>query len=414
MSADTFTLIFLTALVLSVSLQLWLKWRHRRHVLAHRERVPAEFAAVITPDDHRKAADYTVSQINLACIAVVWEALWVLALTYGGLIAWFDSLARQWVGGGIAGGVLMIALLSVAMALVNLPFTLWATFVIEERFGFNKTTPGLFVVDMLKHAVIQALLLLPLTALVLWFLGHAGSLWWLYAWAAWVVVGLVTMAIYPTVILPWFNRFTPLEDQALKRRVEALAERGGFKASGVFVMDGSRRSSHGNAFFVGFGRTKRIVFYDTLIDKLNHDQIEAVLAHEVGHFVHRHLIKRLVVLFGIGLLFMGLLGWLKGQSWFFEGLGISTPSDAAALVLFFTAIPVFIFPFGWIASYGSRRHEYEADRYAVAQTGREPLIEGLVQMYRDNAVTLTPDPLHSLFYDSHPPAFLRIAAMKRA
>lgn len=414
MSPDTFTLVFLIALSVSVALQLWLKWRHRRHVLAHRERVPAEFAEAIPLADHQKAADYTVAKIDFACIGVVWDALWLLLFTYGGGIAWLDELARSWTGGNLTGGLVLIVLLAVVNGVLGLPFSLWSTFVLEARFGFNKTTPAVFFADLIKGSLLGAALMLPLAALVLWFLGHAGHLWWLYAWGAWVAFGVVMMAIGPNLIMPLFNKFTPLPDESLKARVENLLTRCGFKSNGVFVMDGSKRSSHGNAFFAGFGRTKRIVFFDTLLERLTPAQIEAVLAHELGHFVHRHVLKRLVAMFALAFVMLALLGWVKNQGWFFEGLGVTSPSDAAALILFFLALPVFTFPFGWIGSYISRRHEYEADRYAVAQTGREALVEGLVRLYRDNAATLTPDPLHSLFYDSHPPAFLRIAAMKRA
>lgn len=414
MSADTFTLVFLIALSCSVALQLWLKWRHRRHVLAHRDRVPAEFAAAIPLADHQKAADYTVAKIDFACIGVVWDALWLLLFTYGGGIAWLDELARSWTGGSLTGGLLLIVLLAVVNGALGLPFSLWSTFVLEARFGFNKTTPAVFFADLIKGSLLGAALLLPLAALVLWFLGHAGHLWWLYAWGAWLAFAVIMMAIGPNLIMPLFNKFTPLPDESLKARVESLLSRCGFKSNGVFVMDGSKRSSHGNAFFAGFGRTKRIVFFDTLLERLTPAQIEAVLAHELGHFVHRHVLKRLVAMFAMAFVMLALLGWVKNQGWFFEGLGVTSPSDAAALILFFLALPVFTFPFGWIGSYVSRRHEYEADRYAVAQTGREALVEGLVRLYRDNAATLTPDPLHSLFYDSHPPASLRIAAMKRA
>lgn len=412
MTSHAFSLVFLAFLLFSTGLQLWLKTRHLRHVAAHRNAVPADFAQHIDLAAHQKAADYTVAKAQFARWSILWDALVLAGLTVGGILGWLDGLSRHLGGHGVAAGLVLVALLSLLSGALSLPFSVYSTFVLEAQFGFNKTTPRLFVVDLIKSTLLGAVLGLPLIALVLWLMDAAGDLWWLYAWAAWVGFGLLVMAIYPTFIAPLFNRFTPLDDAALKARIDALLEKCGFAANGVFVMDGSRRSSHGNAYFTGFGKTKRIVFFDTLIERLEPLEIEAVLAHELGHFKRRHIIKRMVTMYGLGLLTLGLLGLLKSTSWFYGGLGVAQPSTAAALVLFFLALPVFTFPFGWIASRGSRQHEYEADEYAGDVSKGAALVSGLVKLYRDNAATLTPDPLHSLFYDSHPPAALRIAALK--
>ncbi|QNM98095.1 M48 family metallopeptidase [Chitinimonas koreensis] len=414
MTAHAFSLVFLAFLLFSTGLQLWLKTRHLRHVLAHRAAVPADFASQIDLAAHQKAADYTAAKVRFARLAIGWDALLLAGFTLGGVLGLFDQLARGWLGSGIGAGLALIALLTVANGILTLPFSLYSTFVLEARFGFNKVTPLLFVVDLVKSTVLGALLGLPLVALVLWLMEAAGALWWLYAWAAWVVFGLAVMAIYPTFIAPLFNKFTPLADAALKDRIDALLRKCGFASNGVFVMDGSKRSSHGNAYFTGFGRTKRIVFFDTLVERLEPLEVEAVLAHELGHYKRRHIVKRMATMYALGLATLALLGLLKDSDWFYAGLGVAAPSTAAALLLFFLALPVFTFPFAWLASRGSRKHEYEADAYAAEVSDGAALVSGLVKLYRDNASTLTPDPLHSLFYDSHPPAALRIAALRRA
>ncbi|MEH6461634.1 M48 family metallopeptidase [Chitinimonas sp. JJ19] len=412
MTAHVFSLVFIAFLVLSTLLQLWLKTRHLRHVLAHRAAVPADFASQIELDAHQKAADYTAAKMRFARISIAWEALLLAAFTLGGGIGWLDATARELAGTGIWAGLALIAGLTLVNGVLSLPFSLYATFVLEARFGFNKVTPAVFVTDMVKSTLLGAALGLPLIALILWLMEASGSLWWLYAWAVWVAFGLAVMAIYPTFIAPLFNKFTPLADATLKQRIDALLNKCGFASNGVFVMDGSKRSSHGNAYFTGFGKTKRIVFFDTLVERLTPLEVEAVLAHELGHYKRKHIIKRMATMYGLGLLTMALLGYIKDTSWFYAGLGVAVPSTAAALILFFLALPVFTFPFGWIASRGSRKHEYEADEYAAEVSDGSALISGLVKLYRDNAATLTPDPLHSLFYDSHPPAALRIAALR--
>ncbi|MBV8465941.1 MAG: M48 family metallopeptidase [Burkholderiales bacterium] len=412
MSAHAFTLVFLAFLVFSTALQLWLKSRQLRHVLQHRDQVPADFARDISLEEHQKAADYTAAKVRFARVAVVWDAIVLYALTLGGGVAHLDDAATLLTGEGMVGGVLLVVLVAVVGGLLGLPLSIYSTFVLEQRFGFNKTTPMLFIVDLIKSTVLGAVIGLPLVTLVLWLMGKAGTYWWLYAWAAWVAFGVVLMAAYPKFIAPIFNKFTALDNAVLKDRIEALLKKCGFQSNGVFVMDGSRRSSHGNAYFTGFGKTKRIVFFDTLVERLEPVEVEAVLAHELGHFKHRHVIKRMVVTYALGLVTLAVLGWFKDAAWFYGGLGMDLPSTAAALVLFFLVLGTFTFPFAWIASRASRKHEFEADRYAAQVSDSGALISGLVKLYRDNASTLTPDPLHSLFYDSHPPAALRIAALR--
>jgi STE24 endopeptidase len=380
-------------------------------VIAHRAAVPADFAASISLEDHQKAADYTAAKVRFSRIMIAWDALILGAFTLGGGIAWLDRQAHALAGQGVGAGLALIAGLALVNGVLGLPFSLYATFVLEARFGFNKTTLGLWVADLVKSTLLGAALGLPLVALVLWLMDKAGVAWWFYAWAAWVAFGLLIMAVYPKFIAPLFNKFTPLADESLRTRIDALLAKCGFASNGVFVMDGSRRSSHGNAYFTGFGKTKRIVFFDTLVERLEPIEVEAVLAHELGHYKRHHIIKRMIMIYGTGFAMMALLGLLKNADWFYGGLGVTTPSTAAALVLFFLALPVFTFPFAWLSSYGSRKHEYEADAYAAEVSEARALISGLVKLYRDNANTLTPDPLHSLFYDSHPPAALRIAAL---
>lgn len=412
MTSSVFTLIFLLFLVLTTALQYWLKSRQISHVLAHREQVPPAFAAAIDLKSHQHAADYTIAKARFARYSALFDIVVLLGLTLGGGIAALDSLAQQWAGKGIGGGLLLIALVMAVSGVLSLPWSLWSTFRLEERFGFNKMTPKLFVVDLIKSTLLGLALGMPLAGLVLYFLQVAGNLWWLYAWGAWVLFGLAVMAIFPTYIAPIFNKFQPLENAELKARIDGLLSKCGFQSNGVFVMDGSRRSSHGNAYFTGFGKSKRIVFFDTLIERLQGDEMEAVLAHELGHFAHRHILKRMLTTYSVAFFALGLAGLLKDAGWFYMGLGVATPSSAAFLLLFLFALPVFTFPLGWISSRTSRKHEYEADQYAVAHASADALESGLVKLYQDNASTLTPDPLHSLFYDSHPPAALRIAALK--
>lgn len=412
-AASGFAALFVTLLLLSLVVKTGLMRRQIRHVLARREQVPQAFAESITLASHQRAADYTAARMRLAMSEIAVSALFVLLLTLGGgLQAIHDVWSAMFPPGGIAHGVALLATLGVLGWLIDLPFVLVKTFVIEKRFGFNRMTPGLFAADTAREAALAAAIGLPLLAVLLWLTAAMGSLWWLWVWAFWLSFNLLVMLIWPTFIAPLFNRFTPLADEALKTRVEGLLARCGFQSKGLFVMDGSRRSAHGNAYFTGFGASKRIVFFDTLLDKLNPDEVEAVLAHELGHFRHRHIIKRLAVLAPASLALLALLGWLIEQPWFFTGLGSTATDTATALALFFLALPAFTFPLAPVLSYWSRVHEFEADAYAAQQTRSADLVAALVKLYRDNASTLTPDPLYSRFFDSHPPAALRVARLQ--
>ena len=412
--ATALTTLFLAALVLTTVLRLWLARRQESHVAAHRGAVPAAFRESITLEAHQRAADYTAAKVRLAMIEVVIGALFVLALTLGGVLQFLQAAWSSLGFEGLPHGLAFIAGLAVLSTLVDLPFSLYRTFVIEERFGFNKMTPRLFLIDLAKGALIGALIGLPVLLAVLWLMERMGPYWWIHVWLFWLGFNLLALLIYPTVIAPLFNKFSPLADASLRERIESLLARCGFRTSGLFVMDGSKRSGHGNAYFTGFGRAKRIVFFDTLLEKLAPEEIEAVLAHELGHYQRRHVWKRIGVLALASLAFLWLLGHLIDAPWFYEGLGMSTPGTAPALALFSLAIPVFTFPLSPLMSALSRRHEYEADAYAAQQTQARDLVAALVKLYRDNAATLTPDPIYSVFYDSHPPAAARIAQLKAA
>ncbi len=412
--ATALSTLFLAALVLTTVLRLWLARRQASHVAASRGAVPAAFRESITLEAHQRAADYTAAKVRLAMIEVVIGALFVLALTLGGVLQFLHTAWSALGFKGLSHGLAFIASLAVLSTLVDLPFSLYRTFVIEERFGFNKMTPRLFLIDLAKGTLIGALIGLPVLLAVLWLMERMGPYWWIHVWLFWLGFNLLALLIYPTVIAPLFNKFTPLADAPLRERIESLLARCGFRASGLFVMDGSKRSGHGNAYFTGFGRAKRIVFFDTLLEKLAPEEIEAVLAHELGHYQRRHVWKRIGVLALASLAFLWLLGHLIDAPWFYEGLGMSTPGTAPALALFSLAIPVFTFPLSPLMSALSRRHEYEADAYAAQQTQARDLVAALVKLYRDNAATLTPDPIYSVFYDSHPPAAARIAQLKAA
>jgi STE24 endopeptidase len=408
-----FTALFLAALALATATQLWLAWRHVRHVSARREAVPAEFAGRISPEAHRKAADYTAAKTRLAFIEIPVGAAVALALTLGGGI---EALSAAWgrvaEPGGYAHGVALIFSVALVSALVELPFSVYRTFVIEARFGFNRVTPALFAADLVKGALVAAVIGLPLVLVVLWLMARMGELWWLYVWVAWVAFALLMHAIIPTWVMPLFNKFVPLEDPQLKGRIEGLLAKCGFRSQGLYVMDGSKRSSHGNAFFTGMGKAKRIVLFDTLIQRLAPPEIEAVLAHELGHFSLRHVWKRMVLSFAVALPVLWILARLMQTDWFYPALGVETPGTAAALLLFFIALPSFTFLLQPLASLYSRRHEYEADAYAASHAPASDLVHALVKLYEDNAATLTPDPLHSAFYDSHPPALARIERLQ--
>ena len=408
-----FSLIFPIALLLTAATRLWLAARHSAYVTAHRNAVPAQFAESITLDAHQHAADYTCAKTRFAMVGVAVEVALALMFTVGGGLQALHDLTAARFAPGLVRGLALIAGVAVVMMLVDLPLNLYRTFVIEERFGFNKTTLRLFWVDFAKGLLLGAALGLPLAATVLWLMDRMGALWWLYAWVAWMAFNVFMLAVYPTWIAPLFNKFSPLTDDAMKSRVERLLARCGFRVKGLMVMDGSRRSSHGNAYFTGFGKTKRIVFFDTLLSRLEPQEVEAVLAHELGHFKLKHVIKRIAGIFALSLGFLWLLGWVLDKPWFYEGLGVSSPSTAMALILFAIVIPVVTFPFQPLGAVISRKHEFEADAFAAQYTSAADLITALVKLYKDNAATLTPDPLHSVFYDSHPPAMTRIARLQQ-
>ena len=412
---NALTWLFLAALAAASATRLWLARRQVRHVAAHRDAVPASFAGAIPLAAHQKAADYTVAKNRLAMIGVFVHAAVLLAFTLGGgiqllLDAWASAFAR----GSLAHGTAFLVSLALALALLNLPLALYRIFVVESRFGFNRITPRLFVTDLLKQAVVGLALGVPLILAVLWLMGRMGEAWWIWVWVLWNAFMLVVNMIAPTLILPLFNKLTPITEGEVSERVRALLARCGFKARGVFLMDGSKRSSHGNAFFAGFGAAKRIVLFDTLVERLEPPEVEAVLAHELGHYKLHHIVKNLAISAAVSLGGLWLLGQLIDRPWFYEGLGVSTPGTAAALALFLLVVPEFMFFLDPLASRLSRTHEFEADAYAVAHADRGELEQALVKLYRDNAATLTPDPLHSAFYDSHPPAAARIARLKEA
>jgi len=412
MSAPLFTQIFLILLTGSLLTRLWLARRHIRHILGHRRQVPAVFRGKILLKAHRKAADYTVSKTRFAMVAGAIDTLLLLGWTLGGGLELLDQTWRAAGFGELVTGTLFLLSVFLIMGLLDLPSTIYQTFVTEQRFGFNHSTPALFAADLLKQALLLFVLGAPLALAALWLMQSAGTLWWLYLWLLWSVFTLLMMWAYPAVIAPLFNKFTPLKNRSVQTRIQALLRRTGFRSRGIFVMDGSRRSAHGNAYFTGFGRNKRVVFFDTLLKTLRGPEIEAVLAHELGHFHHRHIIKRIVMLFCMSLAGLALLGWLIQQTWFYQGLGVSNASSYAALILFLTAGPVFTFFLQPLMAWGSRRHEYQADAYAADQADIKPMISALVKLYRENASTLTPDPVYSAFYDSHPPASLRIAYLQ--
>lgn len=413
MTASTFAALFLSFLALSLFLRIWLAQRQIRHIAAHRGAVPAEFAEKISLADHQKAADYSIARTRLGIGAALAESALLLGLTLGGGLHWlYNFWAQFFANGAYTHSLALFASLAMASFLVELPFSLQRTFRIEARFGFNKTTPRLWLADLLKTALLSAAIGAPVLLAVLWLMEAMGTHWWFYVWLFWMGFNLLVLMLYPTVIAPLFNKFSPLQDDGLKTRIEALLARCGFTSAGLFVMDGSKRSSHGNAYFTGFGAAKRIVFFDTLIERLSPPEVEAVLAHELGHYKHGHIKKRIALLAVISLAFLWLLGQLSAASWFYTGLGMPYQGTAVALILFSLALPVFTFPLGPLTSALSRKHEYEADAYAASQTQASDLVTALVKLYRDNAATLTPDPLHSLYYDSHPPASARIAHLQ--
>jgi STE24 endopeptidase len=409
------TLALAIALLANLGLKLWLATRQARHVAQHQHQVPAAFAGTISLQAHQKAAQYTLAKSKIGLWDMALEALVLLGWTLLGGLDWLNQSLLAWLGAGMTQQLALVVSFMLIGGLIHLPLSLIQTFGVEQRFGFNNMTWRLWLSDMVKGVALGLILGLPIVWLVLWLMQAGGHLWWLYAWGALVAYQLFVMWIAPNVIMPLFNKFTPLEDETLKERVSRLMARAGFTAKGFFVMDGSRRSAHSNAFFTGFGASKRVVFFDTLLKQLSPDEMEAVLAHELGHFKHRHILKMMATSFVMTLLGLALLGWLSQQPWFYTGLGVmpnmASPNDALALLLFLMVVPLFTFFLSPLSSGRSRRFEFEADAYAVAHSDGKHLAGALLKLYQDNASTLTPDPLYVAFYYSHPPASQRLARM---
>ena len=418
MDPQSFSLLFAAFLLTTLGVKLWLSSRHIRHIAQHRDAVPAQFAHKIPLAAHQKAADYTIAKTRLKIVLLVVNAVVLLGFTLLGGLQWLSVALFDMSGSGIVYQLALIAAVTIIGSVIDLPFDYYKQFRLEEKFGFNKMTPGLFFSDMLKHTLVGAVIGLPLIWVTLALMEKAGALWWLYAWLIWCGFQIFMLGFYQNLIAPLFNKFTPLQDESLRSRIEGLMQRVGFASKGLFVMDGSRRSAHGNAYFSGFGAAKRIVFFDTLLSRLAPNEIEAVLAHELGHFKLNHVVKRIAVMFVISLGLLALLGYLKNQVWFYQGLGVepmmAASNDAMALILFMFALPVFTFLFSPVLSISSRKNEFEADAFAAKHSNSQDLISALVKLYEDNASTLTPDPLHSAFYDSHPPASIRVEKLLSA
>ncbi len=417
MSSLAFSVLFVAVLLVTLAVRFWLGSRHIRHVLAHRAAVPAEFAEKIPLQAHQKAADYTVAKTKLDLLLLFVNSVALIGFTLLGGLQWLSSAILRLAGPGMTYQLGLLAAFALISGAIELPFIMYRQFVLEQKFGFNKLTLKLFFSDMVKGLLLGAAIGLPLLWVILTLMDRSGALWWLYAWMVWSAFQLLMLVLYPTVIAPLFNKFTPLEDDDLRQRIDRLMQRVGFASKGLFVMDGSKRSAHGNAYFSGFGAAKRIVFFDTLLARLQPQEIEAVLAHELGHFKLKHIVKRIVLMFALSLGFLALLGYLKTQVWFYTGLGVDplllTSNDALALILFMLVLPVFTFLFSPLSSINSRKHEFEADAFAARHASAHDLATALVKLYEDNASTLTPDPLHSAFYDSHPPATVRIARLNQ-
>jgi STE24 endopeptidase len=418
MSSFALTLIFVAALLASLLVKFWLATRQMRHVAAHRDAVPGAFAQTISLAAHQKAADYTLAKARFGLLSMAFGAAVLIGWTLlGGLDVLNQAMlnAIQPRFGNMAYQLALLGAFTLIGGLLDLPFELYSTFRIEQRFAFNRLTWKLYLLDMAKGLVVGLVIGVPIAALILWLMGSAGSMWWLWAWGAWMAFNVLILVLYPTIIAPLFNKFEPLPDESLKARVQALMQRCGFAAKGLFVMDGSKRSAHANAYFTGFGAAKRVVFFDTLLTKLTPGEVEAVLAHELGHFKHKHVQKRIVSMFAISLAGFALLGWLSTQTWFYMALGVrpslGAPNDAVALLLFLLVVPVFAFFVSPIFAQLSRKHEFEADAYACAQADAGDLAAALLKLHEDNAATLTPDPLYVRFYYSHPPAGERLAAL---
>ncbi len=407
-----FTKLFLAAVIVTFGLRLWLALRQMRHVWQHRDQPPAAFAGEIDLADHQKAAAYTLAKMRPALVQLAIETGVLIALTQGGGLHRLYATTANWFDNELLHGTAFLLTMMALLTISELPVALYRQFKVEAQFGFNRQSLAGFIADHVKQAVLGLLLGGPLILAVLWLMGAMGEYWWFYVWLTWMGFNVLMLALYPTVIAPLFNKFSPLDDAGLRERIEGLLARCGFATQGVFVMDGSRRSSHGNAYFTGLGAAKRIVFFDTLLKQLSPTQVEAVLAHELGHYRLKHVAKRISLLAALSLGLLYLLAQLKAAPWFYQDLGVMAQSDAAALALFLLISPVFLFPITPLMSLYSRKHEFEADAYAARQADAGQLVSALVKLYRDNATTLTPDPIYSLFYDSHPKAAERIGRLQ--
>jgi len=410
---SSFQYLFLFLIIFTVFTQVWLAMRHITNVKLHRSKVPSAFKSIIKSKDHQKAADYTVAKTKLNIIDIIIQAVFLYILTVGGLINTINNHVYTLELNNLISGAAIIISVMILSSLIDLPVSVYKIFNIDEKFGFNRMTIKIFILDGLKQLILSVAIGLPILFISLWIIGNLGSLWWLWLWVFVSLFNFAMLSLYPLYIAPLFNKFEPLKDKTLKSRIEKLLVRCGFKSSGLFVMNGSLRSNHGNAYFTGFGKSKRIVFFDTLLEKLTPNEIDAVLAHELGHFHHDHVKKRIILMFIISFVGLYLLGLLKESAWFYEGLGVYTINDANAILLFLLVSPLFIFFIRPVIAYYSRKNEFEADQYACKYTAPSDLKQSLIKLYRDNASTLTPDPLHSNFYDSHPPALMRINAIDK-
>ncbi len=414
----TLTLVFTAFLVASLLTKLWLDGRQARHVSRHREQVPPAFADEVSLGQHQRAASYTIDKLRFGLIVSAVSTVTLIGWTLLGGLHELNQIIRDAVftrWGNLPYQLALLGAFTLIGGIIDLPFSAWSTFRIEQKHGFNRMSWGMWIGDLIKQTILGVIIGAPIASLILWLMAAAGQQWWLWAWASWVSFSLLLMVIFPIFIAPLFNKFEPLDDASLAQRVTALMTRCGFKAKGLFVMDGSRRSAHANAYFTGLGASKRVVFFDTLLKKLSHGEVEAVLAHELGHFKHKHVLKRMITMFVLSLLGFALLGWLSRQVWFYQGLGVNpnlnAPNDALALLLFMLALPVFMFFVSPVFAFFSRRDEYQADAYACQQAAREDLANALIKLYKDNSATLTPDPAYVRFHYSHPPASERLAAM---
>ena len=405
----SFAVLFIVFFSISLIIRFWLSQRHIAHIQAHRAAVPEAFEEKISLEEHQKAADYTSTKVRFGRLPLIYDSSILLLWLFGGGLELLDQNVRALQLDPIYTGMIVILSMMLISSLLDLPFSLYSTFVIEERFGFNRTTMKIFIGDLFKGALLALIIGMPLIWVVLWLMEKAGENWWLYTWVVWTAFSLFIAWAYPTWIAPIFNKFTPLEEGETLNRITNLLNRCGFNSKGIFVIDGSKRSSHGNAYFSGFGKNKRIVFFDTLLNSLDDDELEAVLAHELGHFKRKHIIKGMALTIGFTLLGLWILAWLMQNDWFYNALGISTSSTYMALLLFTIVMPVFTFLLSPLLSMLSRKNEFEADEFAAQQSEAKNLIRALVNLYKENANTLTPDPLYSAFYDSHPPAPVRIA-----